>query len=143
MPSKEGYDWTDLNLPPVLEDHSIVKHEIIGRYLNRYIDVVTSNPRVNPLRINLVDGFAGGGRYRKAGSQSIVDGSPLVLIKAVEEAEARINTIRNKPFKINARYYFSEIDQDACRQLEFALGEHGYSTGSELPTVFTISKSFI
>lgn len=129
MPAKQGYDWSDLDAPPILEEHSVIKHRIIASYIERYINVVTINPRVNPLRINLIDGFAGGGRYRSRHDNSIVDGSPLVLIKAIERAEATINAVRSKPFKIEANYYFSEIDNDAVHQLHYALKEQHYPIG--------------
>ncbi|WP_028884989.1 three-Cys-motif partner protein TcmP [Teredinibacter turnerae] len=132
MPSKQGYDWSDINSPPILEDHSVIKHKIVSDYLERYLDVVTINPRVNPLRINFVDGFAGGGRYRSEEDGSIVDGSPLVLLKTVKSAEAKINLTRSKEFSIDANYYFSEIDSCAIRQLEYALKENGYENSTNI-----------
>ena len=50
-------------------------------------------------------------------------GSPLVMLGAAREAEARINLDRQKPFKIDAQYYF--IDQDSAPRRPAKLPHRG------------------
>ena len=61
--SKKGdkYEWIVGYPPPPIDPHSLVKHKIIGRYLECYIKVLMGNPRIDSLKISVVDGFAGGG----------------------------------------------------------------------------------
>ena len=73
-------------------------------YLDVYFDTVVSDPRLDCLNITLVDGFAGGGAYQNG--DEIADGSPLVLLHAVERARERLNRNRKKPLEINARFFF-------------------------------------
>ncbi|UYV18977.1 three-Cys-motif partner protein TcmP [Halomonas qaidamensis] len=138
MPSKNGYDWSDFNLPPIIDQHSIAKHEVICDYLKRYIRVFTKNPTIEKFRINLIDGFAGGGRYRLPDTSDIVPGSPLLLLRTMKEAEAEVNASgRRKYFQIDANYYFVEIDEAAFRHLEFSLNEHGYSSRDKIKSLKT------
>lgn len=124
MPKKNGYDWSDLSAPPILDDHSSVKHEIICDYLRRYISVFTKNPIIDNFKINIIDGFAGGGRYRSPVSSEIIPGSPLLLMQTLQSSEAEVNANgRRKPFVLDATYYFVEIDKRAIEQLRFALSE--------------------
>ncbi|WP_336367396.1 three-Cys-motif partner protein TcmP [Marinobacter sp. C2H3] len=129
MPKKKGYDWSDIANPPVLDSHSSVKHEIICDYLRRYIAVFTKNPTIDRFRINVIDGFAGGGRYRSPAGSDILPGSPVLLMQTMKAAEAEINSAgRIKPFVLDATYFFVEIDFEAVAQLRFALTESGLSS---------------
>lgn len=132
MPTKNGYDWSDLSNPPPLDRHSSVKHEIMCDYLSRYVTVFTKNPTVDRFRINLIDGFAGGGRYQSQSSSEILPGSPILLLRSIKEAEARVNASRVKPFSIDANYYFVEIDEGAVRHLRYALQEHGFDNETNI-----------
>ena len=125
MPKKNGYDWSDLSTPPPIELHSIVKHEIVCDYLSRYIQVCTKDVRIDHFRINLIDGFCGGGRYLHEQTGALQPGSPILLIKTINAEEARINTSgRKKPFKLDASYYFVEIDKGAIEHLKLAMVEN-------------------
>ena len=87
------YDWR--NGLPVLENHSRCKHEIIRDYLIRYMCVVTKGflPYQNKtFNLTIVDGFAGGGKYSYQNSE--VDGSPLILLNAVQAASSLIQIER-------------------------------------------------
>ncbi|ROT94362.1 three-Cys-motif partner protein TcmP [Marinobacter sp. R17] len=140
MPAKNGYDWSDLSNPPHLDRHSSVKHEIICEYLSRYIGVFTKNPMVDRFRINLIDGFAGGGRYRSLDSSDILAGSPILLLRTMKEAEAKVNVSRLKPFSIDAHYYFVEIDKGAVNHLELALTEDEFD---QQPNVHVLHNDFL
>lgn len=111
---------------PKLEDHSAKKLELLRDYLVLYLQIVMKGTSGKDVQyITLVDGFAGGGIY--IGNKL---GSPITILKAVEEAEALINRGREKSTRIIPICYFIEKDPDAFACLEFTLKQQGY--GSEL-----------
>src|ERR1700730_3524009 len=65
-----------------LEPHTRAKHEILGRYLQAWMPILTQGGFPNILYI---DGFAGPGRY--AGGE---DGSPIIAVKSALEHATRI-----------------------------------------------------
>jgi len=113
--------WKNGQLPE-LEDHSEKKLELLRDYLVLYLEIVTKGTSgKNEQYVTLVDGFAGGGIY--AGKKF---GSPITILKAVEEAEARINLGRDKPTRIIPICYYIEKDPDAFACLETTLKANGY-----------------
>lgn len=86
MTSKH-YEWRIGDSLPELGDHSLAKHEIFERYVRIYIERLTRNPSQDMLNLTLVDGFCGGGIYARG--QTKEEGSPLRLLRAVEEADQR------------------------------------------------------
>lgn len=78
--------WQSEKLPE-LEDHSEKKLELLRDYLVLYLEIVMKGTSGKEEQyVTLIDGFAGGGLYN--GNKL---GSPITILKAVEEAEARIN----------------------------------------------------
>lgn len=140
MVKKDGYEWTDPGDPPLIEAHSLTKHEVIRFYLERYISILTANPRIDDFRLNIVDGFAGGGRYQDEKGQ-IYDGSPLIFLKTVQAQEAAIRLNKTKQFNILARYYFVEHDPRAAAFLGQVLTENGFAYGPST-NVAIIGQSF-
>ena len=59
----EHHHWQIGNSPPEIRPHSLAKHRVLRGYLERYVSVLTVKPAQETLRLTLVDGFAGGGRY--------------------------------------------------------------------------------
>ncbi|MBA3546176.1 MAG: three-Cys-motif partner protein TcmP [Nannocystis sp.] len=106
--SHGGYEWSTGDAPPIIGDHSIAKHEVLHAYLLIYVDVLTSYPGMDGLRLTLVDGFAGGGKYTHPRDKSEHDGSPLIMLRAMEEAEFRAQERRKKNFALDARFFFVE-----------------------------------
>ena len=116
MPNKSTqFTWRPGAEPPPIEPHTDAKLRLLEAYLDRYFDVVCALPRMDVLRIALVDAFAGGGLFQRRGAQRF--GSPMVMIDAVRRAEARINAGRRKPLRIDARFYFVDTDADAIEYL--------------------------
>ena len=113
------FTWRQGSEPPAIESHTDAKLRLLQAYLDRYFDVVCALPRMDVLRIALVDAFAGGGLFRRNGSVRF--GSPLVMVDAVQRAEARINARRRKPLRIEARFYFVDADADAVEYLRSTL----------------------
>ena len=108
MPKKKKakYKWAIGEPLPELDEHSQAKHRIISDYIQRYVEVYMSNTAIERLSLSIVDGFAGGGKYRDVLTNDIADGSPFVILNAIHEVEQRINLNRIKPRSIDAHYYF-------------------------------------
>ena len=106
------YTWQPGEIAPDIGEHSLAKHEVLRSYLGIYVDVLTSDPRREELRLTLVDGFAGGGLYRHPVRGTLHEGSPLIMLRAMEEAEFRAQQRRTKKgFRIDARFFFVESDE--------------------------------
>lgn len=107
---------------PELENHSEKKLELLRDYLVLYLEIVTKGTAGKEQQyVTLVDGFAGGGIY--SGEKL---GSPITILKAVEEAEAKINMGREKTTRIIPICYFIEKNPDSFACLDAALRAHGY-----------------
>ncbi len=81
------YDWNDL---PEIEEHSKRKHKIIREYFKKYLFERCKIPHARRFRLAIVDGFAGGGRYKMG-----KPGSPLIFAKTLLETVDKINIMRD------------------------------------------------
>lgn len=113
------FTWMPGAKPPRIEPHTDAKLRLLEAYLDRYFDVVCALPQMDVLRIAFVDAFAGGGLYRREETHRL--GSPLVMVDAVRRAEARVNSGRRKPLKIEAKFFFVDEDADAIEYLRHSL----------------------
>lgn len=102
------YDWKVGETLPAIGPHSLAKHRILRRYIQRYIEILTALSWQEQLGITFVDGYSGGGRYQSG--RETVPGSPLIFLETVAAMEAQLNAARPKGFRINAKYFF--IDQN-------------------------------
>src|SRR5882757_6463489 len=80
------YSW---KAGAALEEHSKRKHKIVREYFARYLTVRCQLPMQAKFRLAIVDGFAGGGRY-KCGSP----GSPIIFIEELRSAANELNIKR-------------------------------------------------
>jgi three-Cys-motif partner protein len=127
LPTGNHYSWTDG--PADIDDHSITKHEVLIEYLKRYFEQRTLNvPQRDYFRITLVDGFCGGGQYKRKRNQELVFGSPLLMLNAVAETEMILNQGRQKPLKLDVQYVFVDKDESAISYLRSVLNSHGYGS---------------
>lgn len=117
-----AFDWN--GQLPSLEPHSEAKLKILRNYLVEYIRICCGAlPRGAPdFSLYLIDGFCGGGEYDEGKL-----GSPLVLLKAIEEAEFIVNKGRGTPIKINAKYWFVDESRGAIDHLKNKLISAGYA----------------
>lgn len=85
-----------------IEPHTEIKHEILKRYLQAWLPIISKFGRAN-----YIDGFAGPGKYSNG-----EDGSPLIAIKSLIQHKLRTN--------INAQFnfIFIEEDRDRCNHLK-------------------------
>lgn len=139
--AKAHYNWAIGERPPVVQQHSVAKHEILRAYLIAYIQTLISSPRQEEFRLTLVDGFAGGGIYRHASTGEEVMGSPFVMLDAVKEAEFLVNKDRHKKVRLHLDYFFIEYDKGAVEVLRHQLRERGY--GAKLDeSIFVLQSRF-
>ncbi len=113
------YDWSDG--PAELQPHSKAKHEILGEYIQRYIEIMTMTGTV-PLRLRIIDGFAGAGDYKINGIPH--DGSPVILIKSVLTAIEKLKLEREKPPEIEVDFIFIEKKHENYDRLRQTLNTH-------------------
>jgi len=126
LPQNKGYDWCDIDNPPLIEEHSVAKHQVLQFYLERYLKVMAANPRRDSVKIHLIDGFAGGGKYRHETTGILHDGSPLIFLKTIESSEQEIQATRKKQFRIHAHYYFVEKQAKIFTFLQKTLARENY-----------------
>jgi three-Cys-motif partner protein len=118
----DKYAWAVGSSPPPIDAHSLVKHDIVRNYLERYVQVLMSNVLIERLTLTIVDGFAGGGEYTDLENGGTRDGSPFIAMQAIREQEARLNIGRLKPRCVDARYFFVEKNRSNFEYLRLMIG---------------------
>lgn len=97
---------------------------------------------MDQFRLVLVDGFAGGGMYRDQFTHEDRFGSPLLMLRAMHDAEEAAKQRRTKEFKLDVRYYFIEKQVEAFKHLEKTLHDSAFrSAVAESATL--INDSFV
>lgn len=123
--TSDKWDWIIGQSPPALDPHSKVKHQLVQDYLYRYIRVLMANERMPKLKLTLVDGFAGGGLYDNGSTPAY--GSPLLLLKTVEEANIDLNRKRlHTARQVDTEYHFVEFKKSNFEYLKHVLQCEGY-----------------
>lgn len=125
---RDKYEWIIEHAPPPIDPHSLVKHKIVECYLERYVQVLMANWRIDRLTFSVVDGFAGGGEYTSVDGGTFHEGSPLVALRTLRETEVKLNFGRNKARQINANYYFIEKKKSNFEYLRRLLASRDYES---------------
>jgi three-Cys-motif partner protein len=111
--SLKPYLWTT---GATLEEHSRRKHKV-REYVARYLAVRCQVPHQSRFRLAIVDGFAGGGRYRCGSS-----GSPLIFLEELRLAVASFNLKRQAeklpPLDIECLLILNDYDPDTLALLK-------------------------
>ncbi|WP_166648555.1 three-Cys-motif partner protein TcmP [Phyllobacterium brassicacearum] len=118
------FAWKPGNKLPTLKPHSGAKLRLIEHYLEAYFDTVVRSPRMDRLRITLVDGFCGGGAFDDKGLR--VQGTPFLLLNAIRNAQAKLNASRAKPIDIDAQFHFVDLSKHHIEFLREELIREGY-----------------
>lgn len=136
----QNFSWAVGKTPPPIEDHSDRKLSVIESYLRVYFETVIRDPRIDNLKITLVDGFCGGGVYSKgAGTRW---GSPMAILTEVFEASVRHNIGRQKPVSIDAVCHFGDEKRDHVEYLRETISQSQF--GEALgKTVHLHHRSFV
>lgn len=118
--ARKEYDWRN---GVVLEEHSARKLKILREYFHKYLTVRCGLPRQERFRLAIVDGFAGGGRYRCGTA-----GSPLIFIEELQLAADRLNVIRAaqgaSPLVIDCLLILNDAGEDASQILKENVEPH-------------------
>lgn len=118
--SDSKYFWRIGSPPPLLDRHSQTKHTIIEEYVRKYVLTLMAQANIPELRLSIVDGFCGGGCYlAEDGGQ--VDGSPVLMMRAIREARMHLNQDRRIPRNVNVEYSFIDISPDTTSYLRYFL----------------------
>ena len=118
------FTWHPNRHPPTVKEHSKAKLAVLRKYLRAYFDRLGSNPARDEFRLDLVDGFAGGGTFLD--DDTIVSGTPLVMLEEARAAEERLNRNRNKPLQFNCKFHFVDVNPDHTEHLRGILSDRGY-----------------
>lgn len=134
-----NFIWGSNGILPKIEEHTKRKLDVLKNYLDVYFETVVRNPALDQLNITLVDGFSGGGAYIDGAETR--PGSPLVLLKSVEEAVGKLNEGRTKPLEINARFIFVDDEREHVEALRRELRRSGYSDDD--PRITILNGTFV
>lgn len=139
------YHWLIGEAPPTLDQHSKVKHQIIGEYVKQYVAKLMSNVLRPEMKMALVDGFCGGGLYQ--GENNLLHhGSPIIAMQAISEARVRLNLDMRKQRIVDARYFFIDVLPDTTDYLKLTLKqsvESGVISKYDYDRVEVITGNFI
>ena len=123
------FTWEPNAPPPEIEEHSKAKLDVLRRYLSAYLDKLGTNPARDEFKLDLVDGFAGGGTFLDKGS--VVSGTPLIMLEETQAAQDRLNRDRLKPLRCDFKMHFMDVNPNHTAHLQKVLAERGYRFDSE------------
>ena len=114
---EKPYEW---GAGAELEEHSRRKHKILREYFFQYITVRCQLPQQERFRLAVIDGFAGGGRY-KCGTS----GSPLIFVEELKRAIEAVNAQRAVQglglIEIECLLVLNDFSRDAMERLKINL----------------------
>ena len=118
------FSWHPDQPPPPIQPHSKAKLRVLRSYLEAYFDRLNVNPHREEFRLDLIDGFAGGGLFRDG--NTILPGTPLIMLEETDAARQRLNRSRLKPLRIDCRFYFVDKKPAHTDHLRKTLSDRGY-----------------
>lgn len=118
------FRWHPDEPPPRIEEHSKAKLTVLRSYLRAYFDRLNVKPNREEFKLDLVDGFAGGGTFRD-GDES-VSGTPLIMLEESKAAKGRLNRNRTKPLRLDCKHYFVDKESAHVDHLRRVLNERGF-----------------
>ena len=123
------FKWHPDEPPPPIEPHSRAKLEVLRSYLRAYFDRLNVNPQREEFKLDLIDGFAGGGTFLDKTTireTTVLSGTPLIMLEETEKARERLNRKRVKPLRIDCKFYFIDKETAHTDHLRKVLGERGH-----------------
>ena len=128
------FTWSLNEPPPTLEDHSKAKLDVLRRYLRAYLDTMCSRLGIQEFKLDLIDGFAGGGAFKY--DNQIIPGSPVVMLEEVDNARTRLNQRRHKPLQLNCTFHFVDMSSEHISFLRQELSNRGYLVDQETTVLY-------
>ena len=117
------FKWHPDEPPPQIEEHSKAKLGVLRSYLGAYFDRLNINPTHDTFKLDLVDGFAGGGTFLDNGD--LLSGTPLVMLEEASSATERLNRRRIKRLNVDCKFYFVDKRAAHIDHLRKVLAERG------------------
>ncbi len=127
--------WHPSDPPPTIEQHSKAKLTVLRSYLQAYFDRLGNNPSRDEFRLDLIDGFAGGGTFLDDSED--ISGTPLIMLEESQAAQDRLNQNRTKPLTFDCKFHFVDTNPDHTAHLRKVLDERGYKVDGEKVVVHT------
>ena len=118
------FRWSPNEPPPPIEPHSKAKLKVLRSYLRAYFDRLNVRPQREEFKLDLVDGFAGGGTFRDG--DEILSGTPLIMLEELESAKKRLNNGRKKPLHFDCKCYFIDVNRAHTDHLRKVIAERGH-----------------
>ena len=118
------FTWHPDRPPPPIEPTTKAKLAVVKNYLSAYFDRLNVNPSREVFKLDLVDGFAGGGTFLDGDEE--IPGSPLIMLQEARAARERLNKTRTKPLNVDCRFHFVDIEKDHTDHLRRVLAENGH-----------------
>ncbi len=125
----KNFEWHPDEPPPQIESHSKAKLRVLRSYLRAYFDRLNVNLAREEFRLDLIDGFAGGGTFSENGST--LSGTPLIMLEEAIAASERLNRIRIKHLKVDCKFYFVDKEKAHTDHLHKVLSYNGYKVDGE------------
>ncbi len=112
MSKKKEIFWSaDGTLLLELQPHTKAKHQLLSEYIKNWIDTLCSKNRWREAKVTLIDGFCGGGLYRDG--NSFWEGSPIKMIRMLEEGYRIVREERSKPYyQLHFKFIFIDKQQE-------------------------------
>ena len=117
------FEWHPDDPPPQIESHSKAKLSVLRSYLRAYFDRLNINPNRDAFKLDLVDGFAGGGLFLDNGDP--LAGTPLIMLEEASSATERLNRNRIKRLHVDCKFYFVDKKAAHTDHLRRVLTERG------------------
>ena len=127
------FKWNPSEPPPVIESHSKAKLDVLRSYLRAYFNRLNARPQREEFKLDLVDGFAGGGIFLDCGNP--ISGTPLIMLEELKAAEVRLNVGRRKPLHFDCKCYFVDVNRAHTDHLRKAISERGFGVDDEKTVV--------
>ena len=124
-----SFEWHPDEPPPHIEAHSKAKLTVLRSYLRAYFDRLNVNPQRQEFKLDLIDGFAGGGTFLDG--DTVVSGTPLVMLEETATAKDRLNEKRVKRLHVDCKFYFIDKETAHTDHLRKTLQEHGHNVDNE------------
>ena len=132
------FRWHPNQLPPPIEGHSKAKLSVLRSYLYAYFDRLGGNFARDEFKLDFVDGFAGGGTFQDG--DSIISGTPLIMLEESKAAKERLVRGRTKLMRFDFNYYFVDKETAHIDHLRKVLNERGYQVDGE--KIIVLNRSF-
>ena len=126
-----AFRWHVNEPPPQIQPHSKAKLSVLRGYLKAYFDRLGGTVhRRDQFKLDLIDGFCGGGVYRDGGS--LLVGSPLIMLEESRDAKQRLVEGRTKPLAFDFKHYFVDREQAHLDYLKQELVNRGHLSSDDV-----------